>query len=82
MSIDEEKPYTVPENGNRAIEYADRVEIMIGIIKKYHPDMKWIQDDELEDGFIIIPECVDIRALTGVDKPTMKSNDKSVYYIH
>lgn len=60
---------------NRAVEYADRTEIMNGIIKKYHPDMKRIQDDELEDDFIGIPEGVDIRAFTGEDEPTMKRSD-------
>ncbi len=75
ITIDEEKIYAVPENGNRVVEYADRTEIMNGIIKKYHPDMKWIQDGELEDDFIGIPEDVDIRAFTGEDEPTMKRND-------
>lgn len=75
ISIDEENTYTVQENGNRAVEYADRTEIMNGIIKKYHPDMKWIQDDVLEEDFIGILEDVDIRAFTGEDEPTMKRND-------
>ena len=42
ITIDEEKSYTVSENGNRVVEYTDRIEIMNGIIKKYHSDMKWI----------------------------------------
>lgn len=75
ITIEEENPYIVAENGNRAVEYADRTEIMNGIIKKYHPDMKRIKDGELEDVFIGIPEDVDICALTGEDEPTIKRSD-------
>lgn len=31
-------PYTVADNGSRAVQYAEKKEIMDGIIQKYHPD--------------------------------------------
>ena len=33
-----EKPYTVEEKGNRKVHYADKEEIIDGIMAKYHAD--------------------------------------------
>jgi type IV secretion system protein VirD4 len=38
IEFDEEHPYTVTENGNRKVEYAEKSEIQSGIIQKYHPE--------------------------------------------
>ena len=38
ITLDEEHPYTVSENGNRQVKYADKREIVNGILKKYHSD--------------------------------------------
>lgn len=42
IQFDEDNPYTVPEHGNRKVEYAEKKEIMDGIIAKYHPD--WLEE--------------------------------------
>ena len=38
IEFDEKNPYVVPENGNRAVRYADKSEIQRGIMRKYHPE--------------------------------------------
>jgi len=38
IEFDEDNPYTVPENGNRKVEYAEKQEIQNGIMQKYHPE--------------------------------------------
>ena len=43
IQFDEQHPYTVEENGNRTVAYADKKEIIDGIITKYHPD--WLAED-------------------------------------
>ena len=39
IKFDRDNPYTVPENGNRTVRYAEKKEILDGIMKKYHPEM-------------------------------------------
>lgn len=39
IKFDKDNPYSVPENGNRIVQYAEKEKIMDGIIKKYHPEM-------------------------------------------
>lgn len=36
--FDEKNPFIVQDNGSRQVEYADKKEIMDGIIVKYHPE--------------------------------------------
>ena len=38
IEFDDEHPYTVPENGNRKVQYAEKKEIQDGIMEKYHPE--------------------------------------------
>lgn len=40
-----EKEYAVPENGNRKVAYAEKKELIDGIIKKYRPD--WLMEDDV-----------------------------------
>ena len=40
-----EHPYTVSENANRKVEYADKKEIVDGIVKKYRPDLLEEEED-------------------------------------
>lgn len=35
--FDEKHPYSVPEHGNRNVQYAEKKEIQDGIMMKYHP---------------------------------------------
>lgn len=44
IEFDEDNPYAVADNGGREVQYAEKKEIMDGIIKKYHPD--WIVKDK------------------------------------
>ena len=44
IEFDEDNPYAVPDHGGREVQYAEKKEIMDGIIKKYHPD--WIVKDK------------------------------------
>lgn len=39
IKFDNDNPYTVSENGNRVVKYAEKKEILDGIMKKYHPDI-------------------------------------------
>ncbi len=49
IRFDEDKPYTVADNGNREVAYAEKKEIMDGIVQKYHPE--WlIKEDENGEG--------------------------------
>ena len=38
IEFDKDHPYTVAENGNRKVQYANKAELMDGIIRKYHPE--------------------------------------------
>lgn len=42
-----DEPYTVADNGNREVEYADKHEIMDGIVQKYHSD--WLIQEETSE---------------------------------
>ena len=39
ITFDEDKPYTVPERGNRVVKYAEKKELLNAIICKYRPDL-------------------------------------------
>ena len=40
IEFDKDNPYTVPDQGNREVKYADKKEIQNGIIEKYPPEWK------------------------------------------
>lgn len=40
IEFDDEHPYTVPDQGNREVRYADKKEIQNGILGKYPPEWK------------------------------------------
>ena len=44
IKFDEDNPYTVEDNGGRKVEYAEKKEIMDGIVQKYHPE--WLIKEE------------------------------------
>ena len=48
IKFNEDEPYTVPDNGNREVKYAEKKEIIDGIVQKYHPD--WLQKQDADDG--------------------------------
>ena len=39
IAFDEDKPYAVPERGNRVVKYAEKKEVLNAIICKYRPDL-------------------------------------------
>lgn len=39
IRFDGEHPYSVPDQGNRRVEYAEKKEIMDKIVEKYRPDL-------------------------------------------
>ena len=45
IKFNEDEPYTVTDNGNREVEYAEKSEIINGIVQKYHPD--WLLQEEI-----------------------------------
>ena len=47
IKFNEDESYTVPDNGNREVKYADKKEIIDGIVQKYHPD--WLQKHDMDD---------------------------------
>ncbi len=42
IQFDENNPYAIEDNGGRTVEYAEKKEIMDGIVRKYHPD--WLEE--------------------------------------
>lgn len=44
IKFNEDKPYTVADNGTREVEYANKGELMDGIVEKYHAD--WLTQEE------------------------------------
>lgn len=48
IKFNEDEPYTVADKGNRDVQYADKKEIIDGIVKKYHPN--WLQKQDTNDG--------------------------------
>lgn len=47
IKFNEDEPYTVGDNGNREVQYANKREIMDGIVTKYHSD--WLQKQDTSD---------------------------------
>lgn len=44
IQFDEKNPYTIEDNGGREVVYAEKKEIMDGIVQKYHPE--WLIKEE------------------------------------
>lgn len=44
IEFDKDNPYTVEDNGGRAVVYAEKKEIIDGIVQKYHPE--WLIKEE------------------------------------
>lgn len=47
IKFNENEPYTVADNGNREVEYANKGEIIDGIVQKYHSD--WLLQEETSE---------------------------------
>lgn len=47
IKFNEDEPYTVTDNGNREVEYAEKSEIIDGIVQKYHSD--WLLQEETSE---------------------------------
>ena len=44
IKFNEDEPYTIEDNGGREVEYAEKQEIINGIVQKYHAD--WLIQEE------------------------------------
>lgn len=44
IKFNEDKPYSVEDNGGREVVYAEKKEIMDGIVQKYHPE--WLTEED------------------------------------
>lgn len=47
ITFNEDKPYAIADNGNREVEYAEKSEIIDGIVQKYHPE--WLLQEETSE---------------------------------
>ena len=65
IEFDEDNPYAVEDNGGREVKYAEKKELMDGIIKKYHPD--WIVKDK--------PATDGGNGISGQDQAQTESNE-------
>ena len=65
IEFDEDNPYTVTDHGGREVKYAEKKELMDGIIKKYYPD--WIVKDK--------PATDGGTAISGQDQAQTESNE-------
>ena len=65
IEFDEDNPYTVTDHGGREVKYAEKKEIMDGIIKKYHPD--WIVKEK--------PATDGGGGISGQDQAQTESNE-------
>ena len=50
IRFDGEHPYSVPDQGNRRVEYAEKKEIMDEIVRKYRPDLLYPPMPPDDDG--------------------------------
>ena len=78
IEFDEEHPYTVPENGNRKVQYAEKSEIQQGIMEKYHPESVFdvpAPSDKVNGGSPV-QEQKPVKEYPKRDIPRRKTEDK------
>lgn len=61
IEFDKDHPYTVAENGNRKVQYANKAELMDGIVKKYHPEALLERDVPGEGGEMAEPKQTEVK---------------------
>lgn len=61
IEFDKDHPYTVAENGNRRVQYANKAELMDGIVKKYHPEALLEGDVAGEGGEMAEPKQTEAK---------------------
>ena len=61
IEFDKDHPYTVAENGNRKVQYANKAELMDGIVKKYHPEALLEGDVPGEGGEMAEPKQTEVK---------------------
>lgn len=64
IEFDKDNPYTVEDNGSRAVMYAEKKEIIDGIVQKYHPE--WLIEPTFPD---------DETTTGGVNQQESRSNE-------
>ena len=68
-----EEEYTVEEKGNRQVAYAEKKEIMDGIIQKYHPE--WLME-ESPPADAALPAGGQTQVMTERNQPSAKDKGK------
>ena len=68
-----EEEYTVEEKGNRKVAYAEKQEILDGIVKKYHPE--WLMEDA-PPAEAIPPAGGQAQAMTERNQPSSREKRK------
>jgi|GEM_PF-1015077 TRAG family protein len=61
MDLYQANPDTVAENGNRKVQYANKAELMDGIVKKYHPEALLEGDVSGEGGEMAEPKLTEAK---------------------
>ena len=61
IEFDKDHPYTVAENGNRRVQYANKAELMDGIVRKYHPEALLEGDASGEGGEMTEPKQTEAK---------------------
>ena len=76
IEFDEDNPYTVTDHGVREVKYAEKKELMDGIIKKYHPELL-IKEKNVADGSASGgQDQADSQSHEPQQTPPKKSSDK------
>ena len=83
ITFDEEHPYTVADHGARKVKYAEKEEIISGIIQKYRPELAALPPDvppadmrepwEMENPFDFVPEADGRKLAVGGLQPFPKA---------
>ena len=50
IEFDKDNPYTVDDNGGREVKYAEKKDLLDGIIRKYHPEELEEREPSDDDG--------------------------------
>ena len=61
IEFDKDHPYTVAENGNRKVQYANKAELMDGIVRKYHHEALLEGDVAGESGEMAAPKQTEAK---------------------
>ena len=89
ITFDEEHPYTVADHGARKVKYAEKEEIISGIIQKYRPELAALPPDvppadmrepwEMENPFDFVPGADGRKLAVGGTTALSKSTQAGLF---